>query len=161
VEGGGGGARKATAKPPPLRLHPVRRGATQLYAVADLCEACGIGWFARRRARAFAAGLGPRQRHEARAAARSACCRTMDQGVLVAPAAVTLKYRGPFTAAGGGHDTGAKYAGQDGEVLEVKFDAEAALGRALFPFTPYTKMQAASLSRRTTGRCASGRGSQR
>jgi hypothetical protein len=113
--------------PRPLRLHPVRRGAAQLYAVADLCEACGVDAAA---AGAFAAGLGPGQRHEARG---DEVGMLQDQGVLAAAPAVTKKYRGPVTVVGGGAGgTGAKYVGQDGEAIgvhphddkwvEVKFD---------------------------------------
>jgi hypothetical protein len=78
--------------------------------VADLCEACGVDAAA---AGAFAAGLGPGQRHEA---SGDEVGVLQDQGVLAAPAVVMPMYRGPVTAVGGGV-MGAKYVGQDGEAV--------------------------------------------
>ena len=94
-----------------LRLHPIRRGAAQFYAVTDLCEACGVDAAA---AGAFTAGLGPAQRHEA---SSDEVGVLQDQGVLEAVVGVPKKYRGPVTVVGHGTGTGAKYIGQCGKAV--------------------------------------------
>jgi hypothetical protein len=111
--GGGAGAHKATDKPPPLRLHPVQRGAAQLFTVADLCKACGVDAAV---AGAFATGLGPGQKREA---SGDEAAMLRDRGVLAAAAAVTSKCRGPVTVTGEGDRTGARYVGQHGEAIGV------------------------------------------
>jgi hypothetical protein len=101
---------------PPLQLHPVRRGAVQLYAMADLCQVCGVD---RAAADKFAAGLTkPGERHEASWLEVGVL---RDQEVLEAAKAVTQEYghqRGRVTVIGGGRK-GDKYHGQDGVITTV------------------------------------------
>jgi hypothetical protein len=110
------------------RLHPVRRGASLLYAVDDLCQAYGINSSsaALQGARAFATSLSPGQRHEASAEETGVL---QDQGLLEASVAVSCRYRGPVRVIGGGDESGGAYVGQigqpigdDGASLKVEFD---------------------------------------
>jgi hypothetical protein len=98
-----------------LRLHPVRRGDTRLYATSDLCAApCSAD---RTKAAAFAAGLGPAERHDAHVAEIRAL---RDQRVdLEDPKAITSeKYRGRVAVVGGGECSNSKYAGQWGQAVD-------------------------------------------
>jgi hypothetical protein len=107
---GRGGATQKAAR---LQLHPVRRGATQFYAVADLCEACCID---REAADAFTASLGPDECHKASSAEKLSL---QDQEVLEQGKRLTSgEYRGPVTVIGEGMGTKNKFLGEDGEMIE-------------------------------------------